>query len=339
MAHLVETLQSYLGHPSVEERDGVLFVLLSQNERMSIRNLGTSGDHFMNPTISFSEGVSSQTFFLQNDGSSAYYDLMAEPIVFCVTGTMDKGIKAVYEHWTKAGILHRDGAPAYQSWYTHPETGRKDWTAMYYFAGVLSRDGGPAISIYKNMKEKNHNGAGKIISFDLAVLECRHIHGDTTDYLPDNTWSRSWPYVKRLSLNKGQQLFVPDGDVLVLRETAAIRATAKWEIPEDVISGYYPQEMIMPRFHEFWNGKQLEDRIVSGNFTSKWLPIDTEDKRKMPPFMQTQKAVSFSAFDEEFMCMIPRMGLTEKPFYDDADVEFAVLTDLSKYIEEAKGNA
>lgn len=339
MAHLAETLQSYINHSEVWEKDGVLYVSLDHNKRMHLKNLGSSGAKFMDPTISFEPGTRSSTFFLKADGSDAYHDLMAEPIVFRVIGKMDKGIYAVYEHWTKAGILHRDGGPAYQSWYTDPSTGRKDWMEMYYFAGVLSRDKGPAISVYKNVKEMEYEDDGKKVrQFDLAVLECRHVptEHDDTDYLPDNGLIQSWPYVDRLTLNRGRQLFVPDGDRMALREIAAIRAVAKWKIPSDVISGYYPVEMIMPRFHEWWKEGSVEDRVVGSNFKSSWVAIDTSEKRQMPTFMQKQKSVSFPDFDQEFKIMIPRMGLIEKPFYEDAEVEFNVLTDLSKYIEEAK---
>lgn len=335
---LVETLQRYIAWDNVELRDGVLHVSFSQADRRSLLNIGSSGKSFHSPTISFDHSTTNQTFFVMPRMVDDYHELMAEPIVFHVTGFMDKGVMAEYEHWTKAGILHREGGPAYQSWYDNPVTDQKDRMEMYFCAGLLQRDRGPAISIYKNIVERNHHGEGEVIQFDNAIFECRHIPGqEDLDYFPDECMSQSWPYVHRLSLQRGQQLMTPGADGrMTLREIAALRATAKWQIPSDVQPGYYPNKMVMQKFHEFWENGVLQTRIIGGKFESHWVRMDSEDKRPLPEFSQRRNTTTNASFDRLFKPMMSKVGITDKPFYDDANVEFAVLTDLPAALEELR---
>ena len=322
---LLEYVKQHTGWTDVVEDNGIIVISFSQNERMHLRNVQTSGKYTTSPTLSMEgDAAPSRTFFLAENGidGAVYEELMRVPILFKVHGTMEKGIVAEYEHWTLNSFLHRTDGPAYTAWYVD-HGGQKDRTEMHYQGGLLHREVGPAITIYKNLVEEPYSeGDGTIRQFDYLIMECRH-------YSEEMHRTISWPFVQRMTHWYGRQLYVDDS----LRQTAAKKTSAKWMLPEGMGSGIYPVTLDMEKFHEWTNEDKVESRVVQGTFTSRWIKIDGDDRRPLTWSDMRRNSIHHSGFDQDFRPLVSKIGLVDKPFYEDAEVEFAVLTDLEKHIE------
>jgi len=328
---LTEDLKRYIHWDQVKKVGDAYFITFEQNERMKLKNIRASGPD-LNPTISFLSHERTSTFYLVDNGEHVFDDFMTVPIVFDVVAPLrQNSIAAVYQHWTFAGWLHREqDKPAYKALYNENETGSESEVLLYFELGVRHREGAPSMELYRQLQTEKRPDGSVIRTFGLGIQECSHvIDDDTGSPLPDPSNLRSWPYVRRLTLRKGRQLFIPTKSGLALRELAAKTAEAKWAVSDAMTGGIYPTHMVMQNFHEFWKDGQLEARRVK-DLRSKWIRIKEDDQRPLTDGDVRVGAFGNAAFDKEFMHVLTRVGLTNKPFYDDNTIEFAVLTGLFK---------
>lgn len=323
---LTEELKRYIHWDQVEKIGQAYFVSFEQSERMNLKNIRASGAD-LNPTISFLSNERTSTFYLADNGDHVFDALMAVPIVFNVVAALGQNnVDAIYQHWTFAGWLHREeDKPAYKASYC--QDGLVSDVSLYFQLGIRHRERAPSMELYRQIESETRPDGSVVRKFGIGIQECSHVINLDTDSLPEPCNLRSWPYVRRLTLRKGHQLFVPTEDGLAIKELTAKTAEAKWAVSDAMSGGVYPTSMEMGKFHEFWKDGQVEMRRV-GSLRSKWIRIKDEDHRPLTDRDIRQGAFTNAAFDKEFMQVLTRVGLTDKPFYDDDKIEFIVLTGL-----------
>ncbi len=320
MEDLTEAIIAHTGCQDVEFSEGVYFLRFLQHDRYALRNIRTDGTN-LNPVLSRTPENRTRTFYLHDNGSDLVERLNDVPLVFCVSSKLNEGVLGDYAHWTLGGVLHRDDGPAYVANYLNPERTIETMMRMYFINGVQHRDAAPSMELYHNYKTEFTPDGDPVIKFHQAVFECTYCpeEGDFTELL-------SWPYVKRLALNKGRE-FSKDGK----REIAAAFANARWELPKGLNSGIYPYKMEMKGFHEFWDGDELTKRVIE-SVRSTWFRINEEDRREISPETLRRGGITSAKFDKQFRQLIDRVGFVDKPFYDDPMIELGVLTDLPKFL-------
>lgn len=330
MEDFTEALKGYTGCRDVELIDGAYHVRFSQHERAGIINIRTNAPNFTG-IMSTTPAGNTQTFYLHRDGSELSYELECLPIVFCIDSRLKEGVNGEYQHWTKAGILHRENGPAYEARYFTPTGSVESIMNMYFVAGIRQRIGAPSLELYKDFTDEVTTDKKIIRTFGQAIFECTHFPEPEIplDGPDDPRLLQSWPYVHRLSLKNGRMMLLNQDGKWYISEIAAKSAKARWELPEVIGSGVYPTRMEMDGYHELWDFEKFRTRKVK-KVRSWWLKINEEDIRRMNPANARSLEFNDSKFDQSLREMMPRLGFVDRPFYDDAAIEMGILTDLNK---------